>query len=159
MATRPRPAERAAMLETHAIYRHADAAYAPFSCPASGECCQLAQTGREPHLWEPEWLVLREQLLRESRPLPALRTDGACPFLDVAGKRCSVYANRPLGCRTYFCARVRGPSREPVERMGELLTRLAKVAQELDPDAAGPRPLTEWVSGAAGRDREHQTSR
>ena len=36
----------AAVTETRAIFRLADEAYAPYSCPASGECCRLAVTGR-----------------------------------------------------------------------------------------------------------------
>ena len=39
---------RASLVQLRALYRHADAAYAPFSCPASGECCQLSTTRREP---------------------------------------------------------------------------------------------------------------
>ncbi|MHB8878075.1 MAG: YkgJ family cysteine cluster protein, partial [Myxococcaceae bacterium] len=54
-----RARERAALLETRALYRLADAAYAPFSCPASGECCQLAARGREPWLWPSEWRLLQ----------------------------------------------------------------------------------------------------
>src|SRR5690606_39132397 len=139
---------RAALQQTMAVYRLADAAYAPFSCPASGECCQLSKTGREPWLWLPEWLLLLEHVRRErGGELPADRADGGCPFLDAAGRRCTVYADRPLGCRTYFCHRVKGPSREPLETMVALSRRLEHAAAALagDGPVEGPRPLTEWV--------------
>jgi Fe-S-cluster containining protein len=141
-------AQRAALKELRAVYAHADAAYAPYSCPASGECCQLARRGRSPWLWQPEWLLLLEQLEAEKRPLPLARPDGGCPFLDAEGKRCTVYASRPFGCRTYFCERVRGPPREPVERVAELLSRLERVALQLDENDA-PLPLPERHGRAA----------
>ena len=117
------------MQELRAIYRQADAAYAPFSCPASGECCQLSKTRRQPWLWYPEW-----KLLASHRPLPPPREDGGCPYLDAAGKRCTVYADRPFGCRTFFCERIRGPARQPADTVDALLRRLEAVSQRILPD-------------------------
>ncbi len=122
--------------ETRAIYAKADALWSRWSCPASGECCQLAKTQREPWLYPSEWRVLTR-----GRPLPPARADGACPFL-VEG-RCSRYADRPLGCRTFFCDRVRGPSSQPALKMNELLERLARIN-----DGAEPRKLLELVAEA-----------
>ena len=140
-----RRAEHRAATELAALYRMADAAYAPFSRPATAECCQLAARGREPWLWEVEWNALRSSV----PSLPPPRADGACPFLDSAGRRCTAYAARPLGCRTYFCHRVRGPSQEPVAEMDRLQRRLESVARSLNPEEEGPRPLTEWYAGGA----------
>jgi uncharacterized protein len=132
--------EARALQELRAIYRQADAAYAPFSCPASGECCQLAKTKRQPWLWYPEWL-----LLARGHPLPPPpREDGGCPYLDAGGKRCTVYANRPFGCRTFFCERIRGPARQPADTVNALLVRLERVSQRLLPSLTGPRPLLDW---------------
>ncbi len=128
------------MCETRAIYRLADAAYAPFSCPASAECCQLGVTGRQPYLWPSEWLLLKDAAHRA-----LLRAGTACPFLENG--RCSVYADRPFGCRTFFCHRRSGPSREPVETVAALSKRLEAVNLELDPDAR-PRALLEWTADA-----------
>jgi uncharacterized protein len=135
-------AEVRALRELRVIYRQADEAYAPFSCPASGECCHLARTQRQPWLWYPEWRLLA------SHPLPPARTDGACPYLDAAGKRCTVYLDRPLGCRTFFCERLRGPARQPVEAVDALLRRLEAVSQRVRPSLTGPRPLLEWHAEA-----------
>lgn len=140
-----RRAEHQAATELATLYRRADAAYAPYSCPATAECCQLAARGREPWLWEAEWNALRSAL----PTLPPRRADGGCPFLDGAGQRCTAYAHRPLGCRTFFCHRRQGPAREPVAEMDRLQRRLESLARTLNPDEAGPRPLTEWYAEAA----------
>jgi uncharacterized protein len=136
---------RAAVLEVRAIYRRADALYAPYSCPASGECCQLSTTQRQPWLWRPEWEVLLARLTRDERPVPPPRADGGCPFLDAAGKRCTVYADRPLGCRTFFCGRRRGPAREPLDDMVRLSQRLETVSRTLEPEVSSPRPIFDWL--------------
>lgn len=138
-------ARRDLLNEVRAIYRKADAAWAPWSCPASGDCCQLAVTGREPWLYAGEWEVLREAF--GTRPLPPARADGACPFLDASGRRCGVYAHRPFGCRTYFCHRVQGPGREPAEVADALLRRL-DAAHRAHDHAAEPRPLKDWHADA-----------
>ncbi|MCI0569606.1 MAG: YkgJ family cysteine cluster protein [Myxococcaceae bacterium] len=136
--------ERAALGALSVVYREADAAWAPFSCPASGECCQLTKTGRQPWLWRAEWVRLLERLKRDGRPLPPARADGACPFLDDTGLRCSVYADRPLGCRTFFCDRIRGPERQPAEVMDLLQRKLERLSVALDEEDTGPRPLLDW---------------
>jgi Fe-S-cluster containining protein len=140
----PRRGERAVLTETRAVYRLADQAYAPFSCPASGECCQLSTTKRQPWLWRNEWLLLKERLKADGRPPPPPRADGGCPFLDASGKRCSVYADRPFGCRTFFCQRIRGPSRQPLEDVIRLSKRLEALSLELEPELTAPRPILDW---------------
>jgi hypothetical protein len=131
---------RRAAHELESLYQRADATYAPFSCPGTAECCQLSARGREPWLWGVEW----DALVRAVPSLPPPRADGGCPFLDAAGKRCTVYAHRPLGCRTFFCHRVRGPRHEPVEEMDRLTRQLEVVARSVRPEETGPRPLTTW---------------
>jgi Fe-S-cluster containining protein len=124
--------------ETRAVYKKADAAWARFSCPGTAECCQLATTKREPWLWPSEWAVLTF-----GRALPPPRADGGCPFLDAAGKRCTAYADRPLGCRTFFCHRIQGPSKQPVLEMDALMTRMERLNLD-DDETAQPKPLTAW---------------
>jgi uncharacterized protein len=137
---------RAALTELRAVYRRLDALYAPFHCPASGECCQLAKTGRPPWLWTAEWRLLEERLRAQGRPLPDPRADGGCPFLDESGRRCSVYEDRPSGCRTYFCGRRTGPQREPQEALIALSRRIERIASRLDPERTGPVPLPAWFT-------------
>jgi uncharacterized protein len=138
-------ARRTAFQELRAVYRLADAAYRPYSCPGTAECCQLASTKREPWLWPVEWEFL---LAAKGGVVPAPRADGGCPFLEADGLRCSVYASRPFGCRTFFCHRIRGPAREPIEAVALLSERLQRVAETLDADAPAPRPLLAWADGA-----------
>jgi uncharacterized protein len=138
-------ARRTAFQELWAVYRLADAAYRPYSCPGTAECCQLAATQREPWLWPVEWELL---LAAKGGAVPPARADGGCPFLEADGLRCSVYASRPFGCRTFFCHRIRGPAREPIEAVALLSQRLERVAQGLDAECAAPRPLLSWAREA-----------
>lgn len=148
--TTPHQRERAALGALAVVYREADAAYLPYSCPASGECCQLAVTRRQPWLWRAEWLAIQRRLQRDGRDVPSAREDGACPLLDASGLRCTIYADRPLGCRTFFCDRIRGPARQPVEAMDALQRRMLQLSEELDGDGAEPRQLLEWFADAQG---------
>jgi Fe-S-cluster containining protein len=141
-ATLQQAAMHDAAKATRALYAKADALWSRWSCPSSAECCQLTKTKREPWLWPSEW-----QLLRGERPLPAPRADGACPYLDADGKRCTVYADRPLGCRTFFCHRIQGPARQPVLEMDALLSRLERINLD-DDETAEPRPLLSWYEAA-----------
>jgi hypothetical protein len=143
-ATRHRR-ERAALGALTALYRDADATFAPWSCPASGECCQLGTTGLQPWLWPVEWLKVERALAAAGRSLPPPRKDGGCPLLDAPGRRCTIYADRPLGCRTYFCGRIRGPADQPYEKMDALQRRLEQVSRELDGPDAEPKPLLGWA--------------
>lgn len=129
------------------LFARADAAYAPFSCPATAECCQLSTTRREPWLWPVEWRLLEEHA-RRAGIVPFTRSDGGCSFLDEPGKRCRVYAARPLGCRTFFCQRRTGPSREPAEVMSELSLRIERLSLELWPEVSAPRPITAWLAAS-----------
>jgi uncharacterized protein len=131
-------AQRMAFQELRAVYRLADAAYRPYSCPGTAECCQLSTTKREPWLWPVEWEHL---LAAKDGVVPPPRADGGCPFLAPDGKRCSVYASRPFGCRTFFCHRIMGPAREPIEAVALLSERLERVGTTLDGESAAPRPL------------------
>ena len=139
---------RRAMTETRAVYEKADALWKPYTCPASGECCQLAKTQRPPWLWPSEWKVLEARLRRDGRPVPPARADGACRLLDGTGKRCSVYGDRPLGCRTFFCGRIIGPARLPDEGTNALMERLRAVNVASD-DRAEPLDLEGWLASAS----------
>jgi Fe-S-cluster containining protein len=129
-----------ALSGTRAVYRLADEAYARNSCPGSSECCQLATTQRQPWLWPSEWELLK----RRFPTLPPPRSDGGCPFLDAEGRRCTVYEDRPFGCRTFFCHRMTGPAKQPVETVVRLSRRLEAINQRLDSNVSGPTPILEW---------------
>jgi len=138
-----RPTRAQSLRKLAAMYRQADEAYARFSCPASAECCQLARRGRQPWLWPVEWAAVQEALARQGRKAPPPRADGGCPLLDAEGRRCTVYADRPFGCRTYFCDRASG-GRHPLEAVVELSKRLEALAVEAEPEVTAPRPILDW---------------
>jgi Fe-S-cluster containining protein len=142
-----RVAWRRAVTETRAVLTRASEAWAKHGCPGTAECCQLAVTKRQPWLWPSEWKLLEAHLAASKRALPPPRADGACPFLDAAGQRCTVYEARPFGCRTFFCQRVTGPSQQPAEATNALLERLTALNVAVDPQAT-PRPILDWVAGA-----------
>src|SRR4051794_41619305 len=118
MPSRPRPDSTAALLrDLDAVYRDADATFAGWTCPASTECCRFGITGREPYVTSIEALAIRRaiaarggvQSWKRVRPSGALKVhrkgdERACPLLTEAG-RCAIYADRPLGCRTFYCDR------------------------------------------------------
>jgi Fe-S-cluster containining protein len=138
---------RRAVTETKAVLRAGSAAWSKHGCPGTAECCQLAVTKRPPWLWPSEWKVLEAALKEAKRPLPAARADGACPFLDESGQRCTVYEARPLGCRTFFCGRITGPNKLPKDETNALLERLKALNLAAD-DEAEPRSILDWHAGA-----------
>jgi Fe-S-cluster containining protein len=135
--------------ELRALYLDADALYEGARCDSSSECCRFGITGREPQVTSIELALVEHAIKRrggmltpKKRALPI--TQGAtcareriCPLLDRAG-RCSIYEDRPLGCRTFYCERAQlqhAPSRADlrnlVRRLQELAARHA---------AAGDKP-------------------
>jgi Fe-S-cluster containining protein len=98
-------------------------------------------TGREPYLTEAEWSLVQAEVARQGRRVPAPRADLVCPFLTDEA-RCSIYAVRPLGCRTFYCHRGEGPkiSRAALADMPRRLEELSR-----DPRERGRR-LTAWLA-------------
>jgi Fe-S-cluster containining protein len=127
----------AAVAEVAAIYAEADARPAERACTALTECCQFRLTGKTPHLTRGEALLAAKALRATGRTRLPARTDGACPLLDPRG-RCLIYAARPFGCRTHFCAAAGGPytRREVVD----LIRRLETLDGQLGGDGAHPLP-------------------
>lgn len=126
-------------------------------CEASTECCRFSVTGREPWVTQVEWDLVKDELKRQGRRLPHIPEDddGRCPFLDDAG-RCVVYASRPLGCRTFFCERARGPHDEVKldKRDQGALRALPRELEALTVDVkgedAGARPIRSWLRQELG---------
>jgi hypothetical protein len=143
----PRPVrERRAARELHGLFEAANARYQGWDCARSGDCCQVTKTGREPYVWPVEWAAVQEGLRQQGRRLPlAPRADGACPLLDQKG-RCSLYAHRPLGCRTFYCERGTGP-RVTRDDVTGLMQRLERVSQARDPDVDQPAALKGLLLG------------
>ncbi|HUS65470.1 MAG TPA: YkgJ family cysteine cluster protein [Kofleriaceae bacterium] len=131
-----------------AVLADADRLRAGWSCDSSADCCQFDVTGREPYLTEAEWRVVEAELARQGRRIPAMPDSRVCPFLD-GDHRCTIYAARPLGCRTFYCHRASGPH-VPRRDLADLTRRLEVLSA--DPEAKG-RSLSSWLTQAGRSSR------
>ncbi len=106
------------------------------ACLRRTECCQFKLTGRTPMLTRGEALLAAKGLRASGRKALPARADGACPMLRDNGA-CLIYADRPFGCRTHFCAAAGGPYARA--EVLDLIRRLETVDATLGGD--GPRAL------------------
>ena len=145
------PDQTAQLAELRAIYAEVDRLLGGWSCDASTECCRFGVTGREPYPTAIETAELERAIrarggLPKRRALRVLRDDArderACALLSDEG-RCLVYASRPFGCRTFFCERAVGPTRElPRAQIAELARNIAALSVRFAPRDPGPRPMS-----------------
>lgn len=157
------------LAELRGIYAQVDALFAGFACDASADCCHFARTGREPYPSAIEIAELERAIAarggvpkkekrdkRRLRQLPQL-DERRCVLLGE-DDRCTVYASRPLGCRTFFCERGHGAAGEPppAPRDPEVL-RVARAIADLSarfaPADPGPRPLSKVIAAWDSRSR------
>jgi Fe-S-cluster containining protein len=138
---RPSPAEH--LESVRAIYAELDRRPIERACLRRTTCCRFKLTGRTPHLTRGEALTAARALRATGRTRLADRPDGACPLLDGEG-RCLIYADRPFGCRTHFCAEAGGPLAR--RAVSDLIQRLEAVDAALGGD--GPRLLGPAVRDA-----------
>ncbi len=139
---------RKALADLVAFYGRVDEAQSGFSCPGRARCSRFAETGREPYLWRIEWLLVARRVAERGGRLPAERPDAGCRFLDAAG-RCTVYEERPFGCRTYGCELAQNGGRGQRERLRSLNRELGDLALGFDPEDDGPRPISRHHSKGA----------
>ena len=66
------------------------------------------------------------------------RSDGACPLLHPRTGKCTIYNDRPFGCRTHFCRAAGGPYARG--EVVDLIRRLEKVDAMLGGDGARALP-------------------
>jgi Fe-S-cluster containining protein len=149
---RPRATADAALLhELAALYREVDALYAGWSCPGTTECCRFGITGRQPYVTSIELAAIRRAIARRGAPLaPAKRAlpitrdeeeERICPMLDRSS-RCSIYADRPLGCRTFFCERATRGEHGTRAELQEIVRKLQDLAARHALGGDQARPLT-----------------
>jgi len=99
----------AALTAVKQIYAEIDARPVERQCTRRTECCQFKRTGLTPYLTKGEALLAARAWRATGRTKLAVPADGACPMLDGKSGRCLIYASRPFGCRTHFCAAAGGP--------------------------------------------------
>ncbi|MEX1111469.1 MAG: YkgJ family cysteine cluster protein [Chthoniobacterales bacterium] len=128
--------------EVRAVYRDLAARPIERSCELRTQCCHFKLTGKTPYLTRGEALLAVRALKATGRKSLPVRNDGACPLLDPATSRCLIYADRPFGCRTHFCAAAGGPY--PRREVVDLIRRLEEIDEQLGGD--GPRALPAAIS-------------
>lgn len=143
--------EDALLRELEALYERAAQLYAGASCDLSTECCRFGITGREPQVTSIELSLVRRALaargggLPKKRALPLagsrVRDERTCPMLDPQG-RCSIYAARPLGCRTFFCERADVPAAPSRKALKDLVRDLQELASRHSPQGDKARAFT-----------------
>lgn len=131
---------REALAEVRAVYRELENRPVERSCTRLTECCQFKLTGRTPMLTKGEAIIAAKALRASGRKALPERDDGACPMLKPDGA-CMIYADRPFGCRTHFCAAAGGPY--PRDAVVDLIRRLEAVDTKLEGD--GPRAIAAAV--------------
>ncbi len=131
------------------VYALAQDAMPERSCSQSGRCCQFAVTGREPFVTQDELDLIVTTLRAQGRKVPPLRPDGACPLLADDDISCSIYAARPLGCRTFFCREAGGVV--TAREMRDAIHALNALEESRGKKRSGSRALTLALKDAARR--------
>lgn len=139
--TPPETPELAALEEVRAIYRELENRPIPRACTRLTECCQFRLTGRTPQLTRGEALLAARAVRAAGRKALPERPDGACPLLRENGT-CTIYQDRPFGCRTHFCAMAGGPYAR--NEVLDLIRRLEVVDARLE--GSGPRSISSAVA-------------
>ena len=129
--------------EIAAVYAELERRPLERACISRTECCQFHLTGKTPMLTKGEAAFAALGVRAGGRKKLPPRDDGACPMLGRNG-RCTIYAHRPFGCRTHFCAAAVGPY--PRKHVADLIRRLETLDELLGGD--GPRPIQGAVADA-----------
>jgi len=128
----------AALAEVRAIYAELDRRPVDRGCRLSGGCCRFRLTGRTPYLTRGEALLAAKGVRASGRKTLPEAVEGACPLLHPRTGRCTIYAERPFGCRTHFCDAAGGPY--PRASVIDLIRRLETLDAALGGDGARTLP-------------------
>lgn len=130
-------------VEMEAIYAELGQRPLARDCEMRTGCCHFRIAGHTPMLTRGEALFAARGVRASGRKALKPHPDGACPLLGRDG-RCTIYAHRPFGCRTHFCAEAGGMY--PRKHVADLIQRLEALDERLGGD--GSRPLEVAVSTA-----------
>ena len=141
--------ESTPVAELVVLYSELDERFADARCANSSECCRFGITGREPQVTSVEVALIARAIAQRggklSKRLRALtlssRDERTCPLLEQPG-RCSVYEARPLGCRTFFCARAEHDNPPSRGELRDFVRRLQALAVRHKKNGDRPRSLT-----------------
>lgn len=133
-----------ALAKVRAVYAELGNRPAQRQCIARTQCCQFRLTGLTPELTKGEALLAAKAVRATGRKELPERKDGACPLLQTETGRCLIYADRPFGCRTHFCAAAGGML--PRKDVVDLIRRLEEIDRELRGD--GPHQIEAALANA-----------
>lgn len=139
MKRRPLLDHDVAVDEVRAVYAQLARRPIERNCTRLTECCRFKLTGRTPFLTRGEAIVAARAVRASGRrELPQV-SDGSCPLLHQATGSCMIYADRPFGCRTHFCAAAGGPY--PRHEVADLIHRLEELDLKLGGEGASALPF------------------
>jgi Fe-S-cluster containining protein len=130
-----------------AIYAALAEVFAESYCPRSTRCCRFRETGKVPYVWPIEAERIRRAVARRGGRLPRGGGPENCPLLAADGA-CSVYDDRPFGCRTFFCSDATLPFGRRRAEVEELAGRLKDLALAQDGELL---PLTACIESRKRR--------
>ena len=140
-------AVRAALAEVRAVYAELDRRPVERACTRLTECCQFKRTGQTPSVTRGEAMLAIRAFKATGRKEVPPAADGNCPMFEARTGKCLIYADRPFGCRTHFCAAAGGAySRKEVL---DLIRRLEEIDVKLG-HRDGPRPFTAALAAEQG---------
>lgn len=155
---RPRrdPVEQGLLARLKAVYAEVEAAYAGHRCEGTTECCRFAITGREPYVTSIEVLAVERAVASRGGPLKDKRralplahdsrqAERVCPLLDE-GARCAIYAERPLGCRTFWCHRTTVDRHVDQKALNGFVRQVQEIAADHEHGGDKGRPLTKALA-------------
>jgi Fe-S-cluster containining protein len=141
----PRPAPIKPLLdELREIYAEIERRPLARQCELRTGCCHFRQTGKTPIVTRIEALFAAQGVRASGRKQLTPHPDGTCPMLGKNGK-CQMYAHRPFGCRTHFCAAAGGPY--PRKHVADLIHRMEALDEKLGWHD-GSRPFEDAVEDA-----------
>jgi Fe-S-cluster containining protein len=138
MMRRRSDAAQVAIAQVRQIYAELAERPVERGCMRANECCQFRLTGRTPYLTRGEALVAAKGLRASGRKELPIASAGACPLLDERAGKCLIYADRPFGCRTHFCAAAGGPYAR--REVADLIQRLETIDAQLGGYGASALP-------------------
>lgn len=139
------PADQKILLqELRAIYAEIEQRPLPRQCDMRTSCCHFRVTGKTPLVTKIEALLAAQGVRASGKKKLTPHPAGACPLLGKNG-RCTIYAHRPFGCRTHFCAAAGGPY--PRQHVADLIRRMEALDEKLG-HREGSRPFEAALSEA-----------
>ncbi len=144
--------ESAAIREVLEIYAEWELRPIERRCTGVADCCRFRLIGHTPYLTKGEALVAARAWKSTGRREMTMPVDGSCPFLHSETGKCGIYAGRPFGCRTHFCAAAGGPATRGEVR--DLIQRLEEIDRRLGGNGAMKLPAAvRQVTSPRGKGR------